>query len=178
MPLFPSPVDGKLPKVHPEAFVAETAVVVGDVEIGPEANVWFGAVLRGDYGPIRVGARTSIQDNAVVHVEMGTSVTIGDDNIVGHGAIVHGPGKVGSRNVVGLGSILMQGHEVGDGCIIGAGALVRGSVPDRSLAVGVPAKVVRQTTDAQVAGTLAAVRGYVENGKAYRAKGLGTTSDP
>ncbi|MHA1732099.1 MAG: gamma carbonic anhydrase family protein [Promethearchaeota archaeon] len=170
--ILPSP-DGVTPKIDPSAFVAKTAVVIGHVEIGPETNVWYGAVLRGDYGNIKVGARTSIQENAVVHVEVGTSETIGDDNIIGHGAIVHGPGTIGDRNTIGLGSIVMQGHEVGSECIIGAGALARGRIPDNSLAIGVPAKVVKKTTKQQVEMTVVSARGYADNGKKYKAAGLG-----
>ncbi len=170
--ILPAP-DGTMPTIDPTAFIAKTAVIIGHVEIGPQTNIWYGAVLRGDYGKIKVGARTSIQENAVVHVEVGTDVTIGDDNIIGHGAIVHGPGTIGNKNIIGLGSIVMQGHDVGDGCIIGAGALARGEIPNNSLAVGVPAKIVKQTTEQQVNSTVVSAKGYVDNGQRYKANGLG-----
>lgn len=170
--IVPAPRDGTMPEIHPTAFVAKTAVVIGDVEIGPDANIWFGAVLRGDYGKIKIGARTSIQEQVVCHVEVGTSTIIGEDCIVGHGAIVHGPGTTGNRSMIGLGSIVMQGHQLGNEVFVGAGALARGAIPDNSLVLGIPGKVVKQTTRDQIANHLAAVRGYVENGRAFKAKGL------
>lgn len=137
---------GVTPQLGAGVFIAPTASVIGDVAIGAESSVWFGTVLRGDVFPIRVGARTNVQDNAVVHVTGGKfSTTIGDDVTIGHLALIHGC-TIGSRCLVGMGSILLDGAVIEDDCLIAAGSLVppRMRVPSRSLVMGRPAKVVRQ----------------------------------
>ncbi|MFO0709659.1 MAG: gamma carbonic anhydrase family protein [Sandaracinus sp.] len=159
------PYRGILPRIAPSAFTAPSASIVGDVEIGDETSIWYGAVLRGDVMPIRVGARTSIQDNAVVHATGGWSDTIvGDDCTVGHGVILHGC-RVGSRVLVGMGSILLDAAEIGDDVMIGAGSLVtaRTKIPSGMLALGRPAKVIRElTAEERARSTEAATlyRGY------------------
>ncbi len=136
---------GKTPQISPEAFVAETAVLIGDVTVGPDSSVWYGAVIRGDCSRITVGRGTSIQDNAVLHTEKERSLTIGDNVTVGHGAVVH-CASVGSSTLIGMGAILLDGAVVGDHCVIGAGAVVkeRAVVPSGSMMVGGPAKCVRE----------------------------------
>ena len=143
---------GKTPQVSPEAFVAETAALIGDVTVGPDSSVWFGAVVRGDNEPIKVGKGTSIQDNAVLHTEAGHPLTIGDNVTVGHGAIVH-CSSVGSNSLIGMGAILLDGAVIGDHCIIGAGAVVKENavVPAGTMMVGVPAKPIRTLTPEQIA---------------------------
>lgn len=143
---------GKTPQVSPEAFIAETAVLIGDVAVGPDSSVWYGAVLRGDCSRITVGRGTSIQDNAVLHTEKDRPLTIGDNVTVGHGAIVH-CASVGSSTLIGMGAILLDGAVVGDHCVIGAGAVVkeRTVVPSGSMMVGVPAKCVRELGPEQLA---------------------------
>jgi gamma-carbonic anhydrase len=141
---------GLTPQLGAGVFVAPTASVIGDVVLGDESSIWFGAVLRGDVFPIRVGARTNVQDNAVVHVTGGkAATTIGDDVTVGHLALVHGC-TIGSRCLVGMGSILLDGAIIEDDCVIAAGSLVppRMRVPTGSLVMGRPAKVVRALTQA------------------------------
>jgi carbonic anhydrase/acetyltransferase-like protein (isoleucine patch superfamily) len=136
---------GVAPKLGRGAFVAPTASVIGDVVLGDESSIWFGTVVRGDVFPIRIGARTNVQDNAVIHVTGGKSATtIGDDVTIGHLALVHGC-TVGSRCLIGMGSILLDDAVVEDDCLIAAGTLVppRMRVPARSLVMGRPAKVVR-----------------------------------
>jgi carbonic anhydrase/acetyltransferase-like protein (isoleucine patch superfamily) len=136
---------GVAPVLGRGVFVAPTASVIGDVVIGEESSVWFGAVLRGDAFPIRIGARTNIQDNAVVHVTGGkAAATVGDDVTVGHLALIHGC-TVGHRCLIGMGSIILDGAVIEDECFVAAGALVppRMHVPARSLVMGRPAKVVR-----------------------------------
>ena len=143
---------GKTPQVSPEAFVAETAALIGDVTVGADSSVWFGAVVRGDNEPIKVGKGTSIQDNAVLHTEKGHPLTIGDNVTVGHGAIVH-CSSVGSNCLIGMGAILLDGAVIGDHCIIGAGAVVKENavVPARTMMVGIPAKPVRTLGQEQIA---------------------------
>lgn len=136
---------GAQPVLGRDVFVAPTASVIGDVVLGDESSVWFGTVLRGDAFPIRVGARTNIQDNAVVHITGGkSSTTIGDDVTVGHSAIVHGC-TIGSRCLVGMGAVVLDDAVIEDECLIAAGALVPPGmrVAARSLVMGRPAKTVR-----------------------------------
>lgn len=154
---------GKRPEIGRDVFVAPTATVLGDVVLGDESSVWFGAVLRGDCYPIRLGARTNVQDNAVVHVTGGKAATsVGDDVTIGHLAIVHGC-TIGSRCLVGMGSIVLDGAVVEDECFIAAGALVppRMRVAARSLLMGRPAKVVRTLGEADLAEIRASATLYV-----------------
>jgi gamma-carbonic anhydrase len=140
---------GVRPTLGRDVFVADTAVVVGDVWLGDGASVWFGAVVRGDCYPIRIGARTNVQDNAVIHVTGGEAKTsIGDDVTIGHGAIVHGC-TVGDRCLVGMGSIVLDGALIGSDSLVAAGALVTPGtiVAARSVVMGRPARVARTATD-------------------------------
>src|SRR5881227_4389660 len=147
------PFRGTHPQIHPTAYVAETAVVIGDVEIGAESSVWFGAVVRGDCYYIRIGARTNIQDGTVVHVTNGTHATILEDEVtVGHNVTLHGC-HVERGSLVGIGSIVMDGCRVGERSLVAAGALLSPGtiIPPRSLVMGFPARVKRQLTDEEVA---------------------------
>lgn len=136
---------GVTPRVSPDAFIAETAALIGDVTVGKDSSVWFGAVIRGDNEPITVGEGTSIQDNCVLHTEKGHPLTVGSNVTVGHGAIVH-CSCVGDNTLVGMGAVLLDGAVIGKNCIIGAGAVVKehAVVPDGTMMVGVPAKPVRE----------------------------------
>jgi carbonic anhydrase/acetyltransferase-like protein (isoleucine patch superfamily) len=143
---------GVRPTVGRAVFVADSAAVIGDVHLGDECGVWFGAVLRGDYFPIRVGARTNIQDNAVLHITAGqAATTIGDDVTIGHAAIVHGC-TIGNRCLVGMGSTVLDGAVVGDDSFVAAGSLVTPGtvIPPRSFVLGRPARIVRPVSDADV----------------------------
>ena len=165
-----SKFEDKFPVVHPTAFVAENATVIGDVEIGEESSIWYGAVLRGDVMPIRIGARTSIQDNSVVHATGGWSDTIvGDDCTVGHGVILHGC-RVGHRVLVGMGSIVLDAADIGDDVMIGAGSLVtaRTKIPSGMLAHGRPAKVIRELTNEERERILEASSLYRGYGREHR----------
>lgn len=128
-----------------EVFIADTARVLGQVTLGDQVSIWFGAVLRGDIDSIRVGDRTNIQENCVVHVDYGKPVVIGTDNIIGHGAIIHGC-TIGDHNLIGMGCTIMNGATIGNGCVIGANALVTENmiVPDGSMVLGVPGRIVKQ----------------------------------
>ena len=127
------------------AYVADTATVAAVVTLEEDANLWYGVMVRGDDAPITIGARTNIQDNAVVHVDPDAPNRIGADCTIGHGALIHGV-EVGDMVLVGMGAILLGGSRIGDGCVIGAGAVVLENtvIPPYSLAVGAPARIVRQ----------------------------------
>lgn len=133
------------PSIHPTAFLADTAVVIGDVTLEEDASVWYGCVLRGDAAAIRVGPRTNLQDLALVHVDRGFPAVIGADVGVGHRAILHGC-EIGDGSLVGMGAIVLSGAVVGAGSVVAAGALVTegARIPERSLVVGVPGRVVRE----------------------------------
>jgi gamma-carbonic anhydrase len=157
------------PKIGEHVFVAPSASVIGDVLIGESSSVWFGVVLRGDVFPIRIGARTNIQDNSVVHVTGGkTMTTIGDDVTVGHSVIVHGC-KVGNRCLLGMGSIVLDGAVIDDECFIAAGSLVPPGmhVPSRSMVKGRPGKVIRTLRPDELESIDFAARDYVRNARAF-----------
>ena len=139
------------PDIQPGVFVAGTAVVIGDVTLGRGASVWYGAVLRGDSGAIRVGDGTNIQDGAVLHCDAEAPLTLGRGVTVGHGAVVHGA-AVEDDVLIGMHATLLNGCVIGAGSVIGAGALVREGqvIPPRSVVVGVPGKVVRTVSDEQL----------------------------
>jgi hypothetical protein len=165
--ILPNP-KGQVPNIDESAFVAPNATVIGDVTIGPDANIWFGAVLRADWGPITIGARTSVQENAVLHIEAGSYLNIGEDCILGHGVIVHGPGTIGNGCTIGVGAIVMQGCTVGDGTIVAGGAVARGDIPSNVMVAGVPAEVKKELTDAQIHDSLRNADTYVKNGRAFK----------
>ncbi len=139
------------PALHPSVFVAEGARVVGDVDIDEQTSVWFNAVVRGDTSTVRIGARTNIQDGAVVHTDTGNPVSIGDDCTIGHNAVIHGC-TIGNGCLIGMGAIVLSGSVVGDESLIAAGALVPEGkeFAARSLLVGSPAKLVRTLGDDEV----------------------------
>jgi carbonic anhydrase/acetyltransferase-like protein (isoleucine patch superfamily) len=163
------------PTIDPTVFVAESAVVVGDVVIGAVSSVWFHAVVRGDVGPIRIGARTNLQDHVIVHVLStgGAATILGDDVTIGHRALLHGC-AVGNRVLVGMGSVVLDGVEIGDDCLIGAGALVTPGtkIPPGRLVLGNPARVVRELRDDERAGLLTSAANYVGYAAEYRRAGI------
>ena len=151
-------------KISGEAlFIAANATVTGDVTLGQDVGIWFGAVLRADKDRIVIGDRSNIQDNSVVHTSRGFPVTIGTDVSVGHGAIIHGC-TIGNRVLVGMGAIVLNGAVIGDGSLIGAGAVVTEGmvVPERSVVVGVPAKVIKQASEQQQQHIVHNAASYVE----------------
>ncbi len=162
---------GVSPRIDASVFLATGCVVVGDVELAAGASVWFGAVVRGDVNFVRIGARTNIQDQAVVHVTGGTHPTrVGEDVTVGHKAVLHGC-TIKDRCLIGIGAIVLDGAVVGEEAMVAAGALVPPGmvVPARSLVMGAPARVKRALTDAEVAGLRASASHYVEYAARYRA---------
>lgn len=174
MPIYP--YGDAMPRIDPAAFVAPTAVVVGDVEVGPEASIWFGAVLRGDSDRIVIGARTNIQDGAILHTDPGSPCTVEEDCTVGHGAVVHGC-RIGPRCLVGMGAVVLSGAEIGGESLVAAGALVpegRHYRP-RSLLVGSPVRRLRELSDDDVERLIKrGVANYLRSSAAYRAGGLST----
>ncbi len=157
------------PQIHPTAFVAPNATIVGDVSLGEESSVWYGAVLRGDINCIVVGARSNIQDAAVVHLSDAFAAIIGELVTVGHGAIVHAC-QVDNEVLIGMGAIILDGAEIGARSIIGANTLVTTGmkVPAGSLVLGSPGKVVRQLSTEEQASIRSWALKYVENAKLFR----------
>ena len=135
------------PRIHPSAFIAEGAMIIGDVAIGEKSSVWFNCVLRGDVDRIEIGTRSNIQDGAVVHMDKNFPAIIGDDVTIGHGAIIHGC-TIGDGAMISMGAIILTGAKIGAGAIVGAGAVVREGqeIPAKSLAVGIPARISRDVT--------------------------------
>ena len=158
------------PRIGDRVYIAPTAFVGGDVVIGNQVTVMHQVVIRGDIAPIRIGARVNIQDGAVLHTANGVPLEVGDEVSVGHGAILHGR-RVGSQTLIGIGAILLDGCEVGSRCIIGAGTLVPPNmiVPDGSVVMGVPGKVVRQVDDRDLARIDEAVESYLNLGRLHAA---------
>jgi len=162
---------GKRPQLGRGVFLAETCAVIGDVVIGDETSIWYGTVVRGDVMPIRIGARTSVQDNTVIHVTSDFSgTTIGDDVTIGHNAIVHAC-TIEDFCLIGMGSIILDGARIGRGSLVGAGALVTPGtdIPPGSLVVGAPAKVKRSIGDAERQMIKEGALHYVELTRRYLA---------
>lgn len=163
------------PKIDPTAFVAETAAIIGDVEIGSKSNIWYGVVIRGDINHVRIGAETNIQENTVIHVDLNDrglgdcSTIIGDRVTVGHGAILHGC-KIGDDCLIGMGAIILSGARIGAGSVVAAGALVKEGqqIPERSMAMGMPAEVKRQLPEEAVEKIRASAAHYVELAEQYK----------
>ena len=154
-----------LRKTDENVMIAEGASVTGDVRLGTGANIWYGAVLRGDMGPITVGEDTNIQDGAILHEE----TVVGRGCTIGHGAIVHGC-TVGDNTLIGMGATVLNGARIGSDCIVGAGALVTGKMdaPDGSMILGSPAKVVRPLTAEEIESNRASMEEYLEAAARYR----------
>ena len=161
--------EGHSPRIGDRVFVAENATLIGDVTLGDDCSIWYGAVLRGDVHSIRIGARTNIQDNCVLHVTNGThSIEIAEEVTIGHGVIAHGC-TIGRGALIGMGSRVLDGATIGEFALIGAGALVgEGTeIPPRTLAVGVPAKVKRDLRMGEIARLEQSWRNYMEYKERY-----------
>ena len=160
----------KTPEIHPTVFVAPNATVLGNITIGAESSVFFGAVIRDEHSRVEIGQRTNIQDNCVLHNDAAFPLVVGNDCTVGHGVILHGC-TVGDNTLVGMGAIVLNGAVIGRDCIIGAGAVVpqNAVIPDGSLVLGMPGKVRREVTEAEMAENLDSARRYVVKAADYRA---------
>jgi carbonic anhydrase/acetyltransferase-like protein (isoleucine patch superfamily) len=164
-------LEGIAPELPPdgECWVAPSAVLIGRVRLSKNASVWFGAVLRGDNDWIVVGENSNIQDNSVVHTDPGQPVTIGANVMVGHKVILHST-TVGDNSLIGMGAILLNRSKIGNNCLIGAGTLIAEGkeIPDNSLVLGSPGRVVRQLTEPQLAMLKISAQVYVQNYKRFR----------
>ncbi len=158
----------RIPQIGKQVFVADSADVIGSVILGDRASVWFNAVIRGDTDTISIGAGSNVQDNAVIHTDPGIQVVIGENVTIGHSAVVHGC-VIGDYSLVGINAVILNGAHVGRYCLIGANALVPEGmqIPDHSLVLGTPAKVVRQLNDDAVAGLRHSAQVYQEKAATF-----------
>ncbi len=160
------------PQIHPSVFIAPNAIVVGDVTVEEEASIWFGCVLRAEEAPIHIGPRSNIQDLTVIHTDVNRPCRVGAGVTVGHRAVLHGA-VVEDGALIGIGAIVLNGAIVGAEAIVGAGAVVPESaiIPPRTLALGVPVKVVRELREEEVQRLRRDAAHYVEKARAYRQQG-------
>ncbi len=168
------PVNGKTPCIDPSAFVAWGAVVLGEVELGPQVNVWYGCVLRGDINWIRVGARTNLQDGTIIHVgHKGPGTLVGADVVVGHRVVLHSC-VVEDQALIGMGAVVLDHARVGRGAVVGAGSVVAPGqeIPPGVLALGVPAKIKRELTEDELARPLKVVNRYLRVTACHQDPGL------
>lgn len=171
MPLYA--YQGKRPQLDPSVFVAPSADVIGEVAAATDASIWYGCLLRGDIVKIEIGERTNVQDLTVVHVDHNQPTLIGSDVTIGHRAVIHAC-TIGSGCLIGMGAIILNGAEIGEGSLIGAGTLIppRKKIPPGSMVLGVPGKVVRRLTPAEIEGQRKHAAGYVELARNFIAEGL------
>jgi len=167
--IMPCPRTGKKPQIHETVFISPTSVIIGDVIIGEWSNIWFGAVLRGDRGLIKIGKSTSIQENVTIHMEKGTSVIIGSKCIIGHHAMIHGPVEIGDGCLIGIGSNVLHNTKMNDGSMIAAGAVITNKeIPTKQLWAGVPAKFLKNLPKDEEFISEKTAGNYVQNGKKFR----------
>ena len=161
---------GKFPIIPDSCYISESVDLIGDVTLGENVSLWFGTIVRGDMHFITIGNRSNIQDNSVIHVTTDVSPTrIGDEVTVGHNAIIHGA-TIEDRCLIGMGAIIMDDVVIGEGSIVGAGAVVPPNmiIPPRSLVVGLPAKIVRQTTDKELEMIIERAQHYIDFSQEYK----------
>ncbi len=163
------PYNGILPAIGATAYIAEGVKLIGDVTIGEEASVWFNAVLRGDLAPVVIGRGSNIQDGSIGHVNERQPLLVGEDVSVGHNAIIHGC-RIGRGTLIGMGAIVLNGADIGEYALVGAGSLVTENkiIPPYTLAMGSPARVVRELTQADLDRMRRTSEGYILRGKEYR----------
>lgn len=163
-------LDAIVPTMAAGSWVAPSADIIGNVRLAADASVWFGAVLRGDNEPIDIGAGSNVQDLSVIHTDPGAPCSVGAGVTVGHRAILHGC-TIGDNSLIGMGAVVLNGAVIGRNCLVGAHALVPEgrSIPDNSLVMGVPGRVVRELDAAAIAGIEASARRYVRNSRRYAA---------
>ncbi len=162
-------LDGLAPRLGRDVYVAPNATVVGDVHLGDEVSIWFGAVLRGDVERLTVGSRSNVQDNSVLHSDPGSPLVVGERVTVGHGCILHGC-RIGDGALIGMGSTILNDARIGRNCLVGADALVTEGkeFPDGMLIVGSPARAIRPLTPEELARMAESPGRYVERGKVYQ----------
>ena len=159
-----------IPQIHETAHIADSADVIGQVEMAENSSVWYGVVVRADTDRIRIGRGSNIQDNSVLHTDAGIELVIGENVTVGHQCMLHGC-TIGDGSLIGIGSIVLNGAKIGKNCLIGANCLITEGkeIPDNSLVMGAPGKVVRELSEEQARVMSAGAMHYVENWKRYRA---------
>jgi carbonic anhydrase/acetyltransferase-like protein (isoleucine patch superfamily) len=165
-----APALPQTPDIDPSAWVADSAQVMGNVKIAADASIWFGVVIRGDQPePITIGARSNIQDGTVMHADEGKPLTVGEGVTVGHKVMLHGC-TIGNNSLIGIGAVVLNGARIGNNCLVGAGALVTEGkeFPDGSMIIGSPAKVVRELTPEQIERLKWSAQHYVDNAKRFR----------
>ncbi|MBV5297103.1 MAG: gamma carbonic anhydrase family protein [Rhodoferax sp.] len=162
-------IDGLVPQLADSAWVADSAQVMGDVVLGAEVGIWFGVVIRGDTDSIRIGDRSNIQDLSVLHADLGKPLLIGSGVTVGHKAMLHGC-TIGDDSLIGIGAVVLNGAVIGKGCLVGAGALVTEGkeFPDGSMIIGSPAKAVRELSPEQQQGLRRSADHYVANAQRFK----------
>jgi carbonic anhydrase/acetyltransferase-like protein (isoleucine patch superfamily) len=163
-------LDGVAPEVDPSAWIADSAQIMGRVTLGAEASVWFGTIIRGDTESITIGRGSNIQDGSVMHADIGMPIVLGENVTVGHKVMLHGC-TIGDETLIGIGAIVLNGAKIGRNCLVGAGALVTEGkeFPDGSMILGSPAKAVRPLTPGQMEGLRQSARHYVENARRFQA---------
>lgn len=163
-------LEGVAPQVADSAWVADSAQVMGNVHLGEDASVWFGAVVRGDCESITIGAGSNVQDASVLHADFGKPLVIGERVTVGHQVMLHGC-TIGDETLIGIGAVILNGARIGKNCLVGAGALVTEGkeFPDGSMILGSPARVLRQLTPEQIEGLRQSAQHYVDNARSFRA---------
>lgn len=161
----------RTPRLGEGSWVAHNATVIGSVETGKNVNIWYNVVIRGDNDPIVIGDNTNIQDGSVLHNDDGVPLTIGSNVTVGHMVMLHGC-SIGDGSLIGINAVVLNNAVVGKDCIIGANALIPEGkiIPDRSLVVGSPGRVIRELSDADIAGLRANAQHYVDNARHYAAE--------
>ena len=160
----------KVTTAEDDYWIAPNASVIGKVTLEAGANIWFGAVLRGDNDPIVIGSGSNVQENSVLHTDEGCPLTVGKDVTIGHMAMLHGC-TVGDNSLIGIGAVILNNAKIGKNCIVGAKALITEGteIPDNSLVVGAPGKVIRTVSDAVVADLLHSAKHYVERSRLFKA---------
>ncbi|MCX8094731.1 MAG: gamma carbonic anhydrase family protein [Caldisericia bacterium] len=156
------------PQIGKNSWISETATIIGNIKIGDNVGIWFGAILRGDVAPIEIGNNTNIQDNSVIHSEVGYPTKIGNGVTIGHNSIIHGC-EIGDDTLIGMGAIILNGAKIGRNCIIGAGTVITEGkiIEDNSLVLGVPGKVVRKVTDEEIKRIKENARAYITLKEGY-----------
>ena len=163
-------LEDAVPQIHASAWVAENATLAGQITLQKDVSIWFNAVLRAEHAPITVGEGSNIQDGSVCHVDPGTPLTIGRSVTVGHKVMLHGC-TIGDESLIGINAVILNGAKIGRNCLIGANSLIPEGkeIPDGSLVMGSPGKIVRTLSEAQIEGLKASAMHYVENGRRYKA---------
>ncbi len=163
-------LDELVPRMHESAWVADSAQVIGNVELAEGVSVWFGTVIRGDTEAIRIGRGSNIQDASVLHADFGVPLTIGENVSIGHQVMLHGC-TIGNGSLIGIGAVVLNNAKIGKNCLVGAGSLVTEGkeFPDGSMIIGSPAKAVRQLSSEQIEGLKMIAQHYIDNARRYKA---------